>query len=91
MARVSDVHVDQVHTCKNWDAIHNWAQKHATTTKFDVWTTVDDDLEYPANPFDNVIQRFTHVDLHELKHNNFSWVDSQRPHHDAANPAGLLP
>lgn len=79
MARVSDPHFDMVHTCRDWDSIHEWAVKNSAKTHFDIWTHVEDDLQYPEEPYDNVIQRFTHVDLHELHHYNFSFLDKDRP------------
>lgn len=80
MARVSDPHFNTVHTCKNWDAIHDFTVKNTAKTKFDKWHNVENDLKYPEDPYKGkeVIERYTHVDLHEFHNYNFTYLDKVR-------------
>lgn len=84
MARVSDPHFSTVHTCKNWDAIHDFAVKKTATTTFDKWHNVKSDLRYPEDPYKGkeVIERFTHVDLYEFHNHDYSYLDKSRPMDD---------
>ncbi|KAJ7732828.1 hypothetical protein B0H16DRAFT_1580446 [Mycena metata] len=39
-----------VHTCKNWDAIHEWAERTRITTHYNYTIHVLDDLVFPDDP-----------------------------------------
>lgn len=84
MARVSDPHFNTVHTCKNWDAIHEFSVKETAKTTFDKWHQVKSDLKYPDDPYKGreVIERVTRVDLHKLHNYDYSYLDKSRPTDD---------
>lgn len=81
MARVSDTYFHTVHTCKNWDAIHEFTVQNTAKTKFDQWHKATSDLKYPEDPYKGyqVIERFTPVDVHEFHNYNYSYLDKSRP------------
>ena len=56
--QVSDPYFNSVHTCRNWDTIHEWAIQNTARVKFDKKRLIPDDLKYPKVPFENVIQRY---------------------------------
>lgn len=84
MARVSDPHYHTVHTCKNWDAIHEFSVKNTAKTKFDHWHNFKSDLKYPEDPYPGfeVIDHVTRVDLHKLHNYDYSYLDKYRPTDD---------
>ncbi|KAF8319623.1 hypothetical protein DL93DRAFT_2053465, partial [Clavulina sp. PMI_390] len=78
-ARVSDPHFTNVHTCKNWDRISDFARSVAAKTPLDRWHFAPDDLQYPEHPYKDVIKEYTSVDVDALHNYDWSYLDKARP------------
>lgn len=46
----SYVDFNAVHTCKSWDAVHEWAWENTAKVKFDPKKHVTDNLVFPDDP-----------------------------------------
>ncbi|KAF8319620.1 hypothetical protein DL93DRAFT_2074553 [Clavulina sp. PMI_390] len=78
-ARVSDPHFTNVHTCKNWNLISDYAKSISAKTTFDRWHFAPDDLKYPEHRYENVIEDYSSIDLYAFHNYDWSYLDKIRP------------